>query len=213
MCFNASISIFSYLFGFINSLILFKRGYKIEGIFYAFIIQIQLIEYLLWNNNKKTQLNKYLTKIGIILNQLQPYILYLTIIKYSNNIIPLYVHKLMYIFLIINIIYLYINYKLLFTYTIGIPNKIELQWKIHYGKLKKFYILFLLIILILMWNGLTKYKYLNILLVLLTYIGSYIKYNKTKGVGSIWCLYAAYIPFLLNVIYYVDNERQKQLSF
>ena len=52
MCFNSYVSLGSYIFGLANSIILFRRGYKIEGVLYGFIIQMQLIEYLLWNNNK-----------------------------------------------------------------------------------------------------------------------------------------------------------------
>ncbi len=100
MCFNSSISIASYIFGIVNSIILFKRGYEIEGAFYGFIIQMQLIEYLLWTNNKCNSKNKFITKIGISLNHLQPYVLYLLILKYNPGILPTHLHYLSIFFVI-----------------------------------------------------------------------------------------------------------------
>lgn len=201
MCFNSSISIASYIFGLVNSIILFKRGYEIEGAFYGFIIQMQLIEYLLWTNNKCNNKNKFITKIGISLNHLQPYVLYLLILKYNEGILPIHIHYLMLCFLILNINYFIINFKLLKKCTIGIENKKELQWKIQYGLTKKFYYLFPFIMALLMIKGLKKYNYLNAFLIVITFMISYLKYRNSKGIGSIWCLMAAYISFLLNIIY------------
>lgn len=210
MCFNSTVSLSSYLFGLCNSFILFMRGYKLEGIIYGFIIQMQLIEYLLWNNNSCNSINKTITKIGILLNHLQPYILYLAIIHINGfNQLPFYIHQLMILFLVINIIYFWYNYSLLFKCTIGIENKKELQWLIQYGKEKKFYFFFVFIMIILCIFGFKKYNYLNGALLGLTFIISYIKYRNSKGVGSIWCLLAAYIPFILNIIYFIDNNNKK----
>lgn len=201
MCFNSSISIASYIFGLVNSIILFKRGYEIEGAFYGFIIQMQFIEYLLWLNNRCNAKNKFITKIGISLNHLQPYVLYLLILKYNKGILPTQMHYLMLCFLILNINYFIINYRLLNRCTIGVKNKKELQWKIQYGLTKKFYYLFPFILALLFIKGLKKYNYLNAFLIVITFVVSYIKYYDKKAVGSVWCIMAAYIPFLLNIIY------------
>lgn len=201
MCFNSSISIASYIFGIVNSIILFKRGYEIEGAFYGFIIQMQLIEYLLWTNNKCNNKNKFITKIGISLNHLQPYVLYLLILKYNQGILPTHIHYLMLCFLILNIYYFTINFKLLKKCTIGVENKKELQWKIQYGINASFYVLFTLILALLMFKGLKKYNYLNAFLIVITFVISYLKYHNKKAVGTIWCIAASYVPFLLNIIY------------
>ena len=213
MCFNSTVSLGSYIFGLVNSFILFRRGYKIEGILYGFIIQMQLIEYLLWNNNKCNSVNKTITKIGISLNHFQPYLLYLAIIYFNGfNQLSLYIHQLVFIYLCVNIFYFYVNYQLLFRCTIGIENKKELQWLIQYGKEKKFYFFFVFMLAILCINGLKKYNYLNAFLLTLTFIISYIKYYDSKGVGSIWCLLAAYIPFILNIIYYIDEKNNTKIK-
>lgn len=201
MCFNSSISIASYIFGIINSIILFGRGHEIEGAFYGFIIQMQLIEYLLWTNNKCNNKNKFITKIGISLNHLQPYVLYLLILKYNYGILSTRIHYLMLCFLILNIYYFTINFKLLKKCTIGVENKKELQWKIQYGINASFYVLFTFILALLMFKGLKKYNYINAFLIVITFIISYFKYRNKKAVGTVWCIMAAYIPFLLNIIY------------
>lgn len=201
MCFNSTISIVSYIFGLINSMILFRRGYEIEGAFYGFIIQMQLIEYLLWSNNKCNYKNKFITKIGISLNHLQPYVLYLLIVKYNKDALSSDINFLMLCFLILNIYYFTINFKLLKSCTVGIENKKELQWKIHFGINASFYILFAIILALLMFKGLKKYNYLNAFLIVITFMISYLKYHNKKAVGTIWCIAGAYIPFLLNIIY------------
>lgn len=204
MCFNKDISLISYIIGTLSSIFLYLRGYKIEGILYGFIVQMQLIEYLLWLNNSCNNINKIITKIGILLNHLQPIVLYLLIVYFNNKIKNYYIHHIIIIiYIILTIIYLIYNNKLLENCTIGIPNKQELKWSIHYGNQKKYYYIFLFTLISLTIIGFKKYNYLNAYLILLIYLISYIKYNKTKSVGTIWCLFAAYMPVLLNIIYFI----------
>lgn len=203
MCLNKDVSILSYLIGLCGCILLYYRDYKIEALFYAFIIQMQLIEYLLWLNNSCNWINKTITKIGIALNHLQPIILYFLIIyistltKYTKNIINL----IIIIYIISTISYLGYNYKLLDTCTIGIENEKELFWEIHYGNFKKYYIIFVLSLSLLILLGFNKNNYLNSYVLIMTYVISYIKYYNTKGIGTIWCLFAAYVPILLNIVY------------
>lgn len=206
MCFNKDISILSYIVGISGCILLYYRDYKIEGLLYAFVIQMQLIEYLLWLNNKCNWINKTITKIGIILNHLQPIILYLLIIYYNSNINKtslIIINIIIIIYFISTILYLFHNYKLLNSCTIGIENEKELFWNIQYGKFKKYYSIFLLSIVLLILLGLKKHNYLNAYIIILTFIISFVKYHKYKAVGTIWCLFAAYIPLLLNIIYFI----------
>jgi len=86
MCINKEVSLITYVIGLSSCVILYFRGYKIEALFYGFIIQMQLIEYLLWLNNRCNNINKIITKIGILINHLQPVFLYLLVINFNNNI-------------------------------------------------------------------------------------------------------------------------------
>ena len=85
MCFNKNISLFAYIFGISNCIILYQRNYKIEAFLYGYIIQMQLIEYLLWSYNDCNDINLIITRIGIGLTHTQPIFLYY-LIKYYNNL-------------------------------------------------------------------------------------------------------------------------------
>lgn len=204
MCFNKEISIISYLIGMCGCILLYYRNYEIEGLFYAFVIQMQLIEYLLWLNNKCNWINKIITKIGILLNHLQPIILYFLIIYLNSNLdknTKIFIHIIIIIYIITTITYLIYNYKLLYSCTIGIENKKELLWKIQYGHLFEYYHIFVFALFFMILFGFKKHNYLNAYIILASIIISYIVYDKSKAVGTIWCLFAAYIPLLLNIIY------------
>lgn len=204
MCFNKDISIISYLIGLSGCILLYYRNYKIEGLLYAFVIQMQLIEYLLWLNNSCNWINKTITKIGILLNHLQPIILYFLIIYYNSNINKTslnIIHFIIIIYFISTILYLIHNYKLLDACTIGIENEKELFWYIQHGHLFEYYHIFVFALVFMILLGLKKHNYLNAYIILASIIISYIIYDKRKAVGTIWCLFAAYIPLLLNIIY------------
>ena len=207
MCYNKDVSIISYLIGISSCFLLYKRNYKIEALFYGFVIQMQLIEFLLWSNNTCNVINKTITKIGIFINHLQPFVLYYLITLYNANVLPSYVHQFVIVYAFINILYFMYNYKLLYACTVGIPNKKELQWSIQYGTSNVMYFLFVFMLAILCIKGLKKHNYLNAILLVVTFTISYYKYFDSKGVGTVWCVLAAYIPLLLNIIYTIDMKQ------
>lgn len=185
----------------INCAILYHRNYKIEGLIYGFVIQMQLIEFLLWSNNNCNNTNIIITRIGIALNHLQPIFLYYLVKIYNKEIDEKIIDIVISIYIILLIFYLIHNREAFNKCTIGTPNKKELNWFIHYGDYKKFYCYFLFTLLILIIMGLKKYKYLNAGLILMSYLISYFKYKNVKSVGTMWCLLSSFIPFILNIIY------------
>jgi len=206
MCVNKKISLISYIIGILSSILLFLRNYKIEGLLYGYICQMQLIEYLLWNNNKKNNINKIITYIGIFLTHTQPIFLYLIILYFNKNSINnINLHFLFIIYITSLLLYFNKNYKLINNYTLGIENKKELKWSIQYGKNNRFYIIFTIILALLCIIGLKKHNYLNAFILSLGFIISYIKYKKVKAVGTMWCLYTAYAPLILNIIYFIKK--------
>ena len=203
MCFNKDISILSYIIGLCGCILLYYRDYKIEALFYGFIIQMQLIEYLLWLNNSCNWINKTITKLGIALNHLQPIILYFLIIYISKltRHTKIIINLIIIFYIITTIGYIGYNYKLLNTCTLGIENEKELFWEIQHGLLFEYYHIFCFVLILLILLGLNKHNYLNAYLISLTLIISFIKYDTRKGVGTVWCLFAAYVPVLLNIVY------------
>jgi len=203
MCFNAEVSISTYILGLIGSFILYKKGYPKEAILYFFVIQMQLIEYFLWKNQTCNSFNKFITKIGIILNHLQPIILYL-LIKYFNDgqsfILPKWLDLFMVIFVIMTIYYTkYVMNDDCSLITVESNPHIEWLWNNkNYGGI--YYLLFILIVVLLTYYGLSNGK-LHSAIILIGYVISYLIYNKKKSVGSIWCFYAAFAPWLLTFLY------------
>ena len=57
MCFNAPVSLTTFLIGIIGSIRLFYLNYKAEAIFYAWVVLMQLIEFFLWRNQPCNKTN------------------------------------------------------------------------------------------------------------------------------------------------------------
>ena len=83
MCFNAEISLATYLIGTIGSLKLWTAGFKPESLFYLWVVQMQLIEFLLWltidpQDNERclspfmSVFNSRISQLGVIINHLEP---------------------------------------------------------------------------------------------------------------------------------------------
>jgi len=96
MCFNAKVSLFTFVLGTLFSILLINQkntNYilenKVTGIFLIFISLIQLIEFLFWIDiNNIYGINKAVTIIAPIFNVCQPIILYLIkYVYYKQNIL------------------------------------------------------------------------------------------------------------------------------
>ena len=94
MCYNSSSSIVNYGYVMLLSIILYIYGDNYDkhiSLFSAAIIQIQLIEYFMWTDQKCGIVNKLATIIGRILLFLQPLVILLgaclfNTMNISNNI-------------------------------------------------------------------------------------------------------------------------------
>ena len=179
---------------------------------------MQFIEYLLWiYNDCDNDINLIITRIGIVFTYTQPIFLYYIIKYYNNNHLnknenQKIIDIIISIYIILLIIYLIHNKEGFNKCTIGIPDKKELQWYIHYADYENFYIYFYVYfaftLSILCYYGLEKYKYLNSIIILIIYLISYYKYKNIKSVGTVWCFIASFTPLILNIIYYIDEKNK-----
>jgi len=213
MCFNKEVSILTYIIGILSCYNLYKQDYKIEALFFLWVVQMQFIEYIFWLNPICNKTNKLLTKIAIILNHTQPLILYILLIYYNGKL-PDYVHKLVLIFTIINIFYtIYdINKNDCSIVDNKISSHIIWEWN-SYEYHTLFYILFIIISCILFYyipNFNYNYHYsrnnILIFIYLISVIISYIIYSDKKSVGSMWCFAAALTPLILHFIYNYNKK-------
>lgn len=204
MCFNAPVSLITYIIGSVFSILLILRANKqdkILGYFFLFVSQMQLFEYIFWKNQECNIINKTITIIAAYFNHLQPFILYLAICYYYKNI-NINLHIIALIYLITSIVYTIYSLKNVKCTLADCPDSKHLYWKwnsISYGWI--FYIFYLLFFIILLYLYIEPYI---AIIVIISYIISYIIYYKEKSIGALWCFFAALFPFL----YYI-----KQLIF
>ena len=206
MCYNKETSITTYVIGSIASLyLIYKKDemeYKIIGGFFLYVIQMQMIEYLLWVHKVKCDsYNINISTIGSILNHLQPIVLFL-LIKNLNPII--YEKNKRFIDLLLGV---YIVNLLLYSVNIypmectTLDNSNHLYWKWNHKKNGLlFYIIFIVIQTLLTYLGFTyPFNIIFAIILLGSFLISKYIYGDTKAVGAIWCWYAALVPVFIMI--------------
>jgi len=194
MCWNASVSLNTYIFGLFASSFAYYNGVtNILGfIFYQSFIIMQLIEYFIWS---KTFSNRLLSQIALFVILCQP-IFNIVKIETQSELIP-YLLVAYFVFIII-------------LYTIIIPvNTIQfssvssknghLSWK--WLNWNIYIIAIWYTFLSLRW--IIDKMYLTLIFVTIILIISIILYKETNTWGSMWCWIANLISFyfILSVFY------------
>ena len=212
MCYNKDISLYTYLIGLVASFLLIQKkdkDLKILGCFFLFVIHMQLIEYFLWTNNKCNMRNINLSHIGTIVNFIQPIILYLAIVYYNKELY-LKNKKIVDTILIIYIISTIIHFINLIPISCTNVTKISspyLQWSWFFKKNSVIIaLLFPIAFTILLYYGLTSpYNLYLSLVCIISFIISYIIYNKQRAYTNLWCWFAVFIPIGLLLIDTFNN--------
>jgi hypothetical protein len=205
MCYNKEISITTYIIGTIFSILLLKNkkiGLNIAGGFFLLTIQMQMIDFLLWNNNKCNQYNINISTFGSIITYIQPIFLYILIISYNKELNK--TKK--------NILTLLVGIFLIGLYKF-VQNKYPLECSLVTEKSKpyinwswvennrSFNLLYLITLGLLLYIGLpSPYNIYLFVLCIGSYIGTlYIMHG--RAFGTIWCWLAALGPIIL---YFTD---------
>lgn len=221
MCYNSSVSLFTFLTGISGAIALYNNNLKSESLFLGWVSNMQLIDYFIWNNqpcqitennkicsSKELQLcnqtNQNATTAGMIINHLEPVVLFVSILIFSNKTLPMWVIILTLFFFIILFIYSIniINNKKTIeqkcTYVTDTSNPyLWWQWNYYnepYNKL--IYSIFLIIFTILVYHGF-YYSNFSAIITLLSYLLSIFIYGNKKATGNLWCFAAAYLPWIL----------------
>jgi hypothetical protein len=211
MCFSANVSLGTFITGIIFSILCFSLGTtegKIIGLFFGFVIFMQLIEYLLWKHQYCDLINKKLTIAGMILNHLQPIVLFMSILLFNKNISP----KNLRIMILVVLIYIIIiiNYSLQFKKVCTLKSKESnnhLVWKWNnMDNAGMVYIIFLVSMIILTYLGMPSNKIIYSFIILLTFVISKIIYDKDQVTGAMWCFIAAFAP----LVYFITQKIKKK---
>ena len=201
MCFNKEISITTYGIGTIGSMYLWKYN-KTLSIFYAWVVLMQLIEFFLWNNqtcsDNITKMNNInITKIGTLINHLEPFILWISIIAFGTAL-STYTHVWMIIFCAITVLYS-IGLDIDECTVVTNESSPHLHWKWNAGpNYMCYYVLFLFSLILLSLDGLDKnISVFNASIVMISFVLSLIIYSDKHSTGAIWCFAAAFAPWIL----------------
>jgi hypothetical protein len=196
MCFSKEISIGTFIIGTIGSALVYSFNTKIDKIlalFFFYIVLIQFVEFILWNNLTCNITNKITTLIAIIINVTQPILLALLLLYNYNlpnktNIILLTI-----LYSIMMLLY-HLQNKTLCTLK-NMSNHLEWKWNylyMHYFVYNMYILYFLYIILSIP----SKSNITLFYIILFSYLISLYIYWETPNIGTIWCFVGAFIPIL-----------------
>lgn len=199
MCFNAPVSLITYIIGSVFSILLIIRNKNHQrpiGLFLLFVVQMQILEYILWKNQECNKINEITTKLSAYFNNLQPFVLYIIIVYFfGQSNIHILIHIIMLLYLIICIVYTNHSLKNIKCTLADCPKSIHLYWKWNVADYYGLFYLFYFII-----SFLLLYMYIKPLWIshvfLISFVLSFIIYYKVKAIGAIWCFFAAICPII-----------------
>ena len=198
MCYSKELSMNSFLFGMTTSLLLIIFGKKENlhtnlaiGLFFMFVSLMQLVEYLIWSDiNCVNGMNKVGTKLGPILNHLQPivFLILLNLFVKSKNIIPTSIIVVLNVVYCVYVFHKYSDFKKECT-SVNTLGHLYWDWKQNFNYISYFFIMILNTInytspLI---NTTSIYSYLLL-------IFSAFKFN--QNIGEFWCLFVNSSPLI-----------------
>jgi hypothetical protein len=201
MCYSANVSLITFLIGITGSGLCFNVGtveYKIVGIFFAFVVLMQLIEYLLWKHQICDSYNQNLTKTAMIINHLQPIILIACIFLFNKqNVSPKMLCLLVFYTVIISLYSFNFLKSSSCTLKSSTPGNSHLIWDwngLKYSNLV--YAIFLVsLILIGIWGfPTTSSGVLFAAICFFSFMISRFIYGKQGVIGAVWCFFAAFAP-------------------
>ncbi len=196
MCWNASVSLNTYIFGLFASLFSYYNGFGniLSVIFYQSFIIMQLIEYFIWT---KTFSNKLLSQIALFIVLCQPIFNIIKIETYPKAISYLLAAYLIFIIILYTLIIPIdtINFS-------TVPSKNgHLSWKWLNWNL---YIIFIWYTF-LSTRWIIDKMYMIFIVISVLLIITLILYKETNTFGSMWCWVANVLSiYLIFVVFYKD---------
>jgi len=196
MCFNKAVSIQTYIIGMFGSLLLYHK-HPALGAFYMTVVQMQLIEFLLWSCRSCSKLNAVATGAGIVINHLEPLVLYAMLLHSTS--MPWPVHAIATLYTLVTIKYTLKAFRNTLCTTVTPESAPHLQWQWNYEDGNgMYYVLFLLFLVLLSVYGIKgDLGTVHALIVVSTFIFSKAVYGSRKATGALWCFFAAFVPYIL----------------
>jgi hypothetical protein len=196
MCFSKEVSLITFIIGTIGSALVYSLNTKIDkilAIFFFYIVFIQFVEFILWNNLTCNIINKIISLIAMIIIATQPILLALLLL-YNYNL-PNKTNIILFT-IVYSIMMLMYNLQTKTLCTLkNKSNHLEWTWNylyMHYFVYNVYIIYFLYVVLSIP----SKSNITLFYIILISYLISMYIYWETSNVGTIWCFVGAFIPIL-----------------
>ena len=194
MCWSKEVSLVSWILGTIGSLLLYKRD-KAMGLFLLVTCQMQLIDGLLWISyeNNNLDMNLLVSKIGAIINNLEPIVLWLGIPNPSRLL-----NSMGYLYTTLAIFYTNHVIKNMKPSNVTKESAPHLVWDWNHQKYatRFYYFAFLPFITYGVYYASEKNVIIGSIPIV-SLLTSTLVYHRTKSVGSMWCFFAVGTPWAL----------------
>lgn len=201
MCYTENDSLLAYVINFSMSLILFVKSNdnhaKVLSLFFLFVGQMQIFDYIFWKNQSCNQINNITTKLAIIFNHLQPIIFILLQYIYEFELSQVSIITII-IYLIASVSY---TYNALNNVNCTLPNNKIIDWKWNKQEYNSFYyFIFLMSLSISSFNFTnTNIQYMSVIVNWISYFVATKTPILNYSIGRIWCYYTSLIPLFLSI--------------
>lgn len=167
-------------------------------VFLLFVGGMQLWDTIFWLNSKKSWLNQAATKAAMIWNNLEPVILAVAIVYFLGQPLKTLSKYMLYFYVGLISVYSFFGwFKLNGTgQTPASQDSLFWEWN-HLRGFHLVYPFFLFTILTLIYQHFSGWiKWFSFLLMLGTFLFSFIKFEFVKSTGRYWCYFAAFAPLI-----------------
>lgn len=205
MCYSLEISIAIYLLSlpiFTFFALSNKLDYKFLGLIYVYIIQMQLLEGLMWYDQKCQGLNQIVSRISYYFILCQPLVIFLATV-YINSLRKQPINQILILLMIPYFLYLLYHLKTKFTQDelCTLPYKNQKHWLVwKWNKFKMPIIWFVSLFIPLVISNVFKPSPIvifTIMYILVTLVLSNTLSPMKFSGGSLWCFSQGALPILL----------------
>ncbi len=207
MCWNADISLQTFIVGVISAIIVIALN-KVEYKYILLGISIslmQLIEYYAWKNINNKQIIKLLSIFGALLIVIQLLIINISLLKGKERLIILI---LLFLGLLATLVFIINNDK----FKMEKGNNGHLIW--YWIDIPKPVLIYILFFYLYAFFRSKNTLYVGIIVIILLILSLY-NFYKHKTWGSMWCYYSNIIWMILifNSIFQIKTYKKKNLNY
>jgi hypothetical protein len=199
MCHSYEASISALVVGWTGCLMLMMTKSKINfrvGLFFMYVLSMQLIEAMMWKDQGCRGLNQTASKIGFIQNVGQPILAYLALLPFITKDNRMIATSAILIYIASLATYIWKNKTQMSLESFWCTKADEggLQWNWSRNQDSWMWTIFVGSLALTMLSS--KLSMYTTLATLGTLVASYTRYGSSKAVGSWWCFYAVILPYV-----------------